>query len=87
MSRLTDGDETATDLHALAKDLLSELNDKEIGAEAYSLVKRSLERATDLHKSGKTEQARTLWQSVLDLYSTDPDAATFVEQARQGMAR
>ena len=87
LSRLTEGDPEAADLHGLAKDLLSELNDTNIGAEAYSLVKRSLERAAALHKDGKTEQARTLWQSVVDLYSSDPDAATFVEQARQGLAR
>ena len=87
LSRLTEGDPDAADLHALAKDLLSELNDKTIGAEAYSLVKRSLERAATLSKEGQTEQARALWQSVVDLYASDPDAATFVEQARQGLAR
>ena len=87
LSRITDGDPEEVDLHALAVDLLAELNDKSIGAEAYSLVKRSLERAATWHQDGKTEQARALWQSVVDLYSSDPDAATFVEQAREGLAR
>ncbi len=51
------------------------------------LVKRSLERAATLHKVGKAEQARSLWQSVVDLYDYDPDMATFVEQARQGLSQ
>ena len=87
LSRLTAGDKDAAELHALAVDLLSELNDQSIGAEAYSLVKRSLERAAALSQDGQVEQARTLWQSVVDLYASDPDAATFVEQAREGLAR
>ena len=85
LSRLTEGDKDAADLHALAQDLLSELNDKTLGEEAYSLVKRSLERAAALHQDGKTEQARALWQSIVDLYASDPDAATFVEQAQRGL--
>ncbi len=87
LSRITEGDTEEADLHTLAVDLLSELNDKSIGAEAYSLVKRSLERAAALNQDGKIEQARALWQSVVDLYASDPDAATFVAQAREGLAR
>ena len=83
LTRITEGDAAEADLHGLAADLLNELNDKTIGPEQYSLVKRTLERAAGLEKDGKTEQARTLWQSIIDLYSSDPDAATFVEQARQ----
>ncbi len=87
LSQLTEGDPDAADLHALSADLLGELNDQSIGAESYSLVKRSLERAATLSQAGQAERARTLWQSVIDLYSSDPDAATFVEQARLGLAR
>ena len=86
LSRLTAGDADAADLHALASDLLSELNDKTIGPDQYSLVKRSLERATELQQGGKSDEARLIWQSIVDLYSTDPDAANFVEQARRGLA-
>ncbi len=87
LSQLTEGDPDAADLHALSADLLGELNDQSIGPESYSLVKRSLERAATLSQAGQTARARSLWQSVIDLYSSDPDAATFVEQARQGLAR
>ncbi len=87
LSQLTEGDPEAADLHALSADLLNELNDQSIGAESYSLVKRSLERAATLSQAGQAERARTLWQSVIDLYSSDPNAATFVEQARQGLTR
>lgn len=85
VSRLTQGDTDAADLNALAKDLLSELNEKSTGEEAYRLVKRSLERADALHHDGHVEQARGLWQSIVDLYSSDPDAATFVEKAQRGL--
>ncbi len=87
LSQLTEGDPEAADLHALSADLLDELNDQSIGSESYSLVKRSLERAATLSQAGQTARARSLWQSVIDLYSSDPDAATFVEQARQGLTR
>jgi len=85
LSRLTAGDPDAEDLHALASDLLSELNDKTIGPDQYSLVKRSLERAKELKQEGQAEDARLIWQSIMDLYSTDPDAASFVEQAHRGL--
>ena len=85
LTRLTAGDPQEADLHALAADLLKELNDKTIGPDQYSLVKRSLVRAAELQQGGKPEQARALWQSIIDLYLSDPDAATFVEQARQGL--
>lgn len=87
LSQLTAGDPDAVDLHGLSQDLLDELNDQSISAESYSLVKRSLERAATLSQAGEVERARTVWQSVIDLYSSDPDAATFVEQARQGLGR
>ncbi len=87
LSRLTEDDQDAADLHTLAEDLLSELNNKSIGPEQYDLVKRALSRAEDLKQQGKTEAARTLLQTIVDLYSVDPDAATFVEQARRGLAQ
>ena len=77
----------ASSLHALATDLLGELNDQTIGPDQYRLVKRSLERATELQQNGKAEDARLIWQSVVDLYSTDPDAESFVEQARRGLTQ
>lgn len=83
--RLTEGDDDAADLHALATDLLKELNDKTIGPEQYSLVKRALSRAEELSAEGKADEARTLLQTIVDVYATDPDAATFVEQARRGL--
>ncbi len=85
LSRLTQGDDKAADLHALATDLLNELNDKTIGPDQYSLVKRSLLRAGEFQSAGKTVEARELWQSIIDLYSSDPDASTFIEQARKGL--
>ena len=85
LSHLTQGDKSAADLHGLVADLLSELNHTTIGPEQYSLVKRSLERATALSSDGKTDEARAVWQSVIELYSFDSNATTFVEQARKGL--
>lgn len=85
--QLTDGDAQAEDLHALASDLLNELNNKSISPDQYILVKRSLARADDLQKEGKKEEARALRQTVVDLYSSDPLAATFVEQAQRGLSQ
>jgi len=86
LARLTEGDPDATGLHGLATDLLSELNDKTIGPDQYSLVKRALTRAAALKVQGKAEAARTLLQTIVDMYSSDPDAKSFVEQARNGLA-
>ena len=83
--RLTEGDPDAADLHALATDLLKELNNKSIGPEQYSLVKRALSRAEELRTQGKADEARTLLQTIVDMYAADPDAATFIEQARRGL--
>ena len=83
--RLTEGDDDAADLHALATDLLKELNDKTIGPEQYNLVKRALSRVEELRADGKSDEARSLLQTIVDVYATDPEAATFVEQARRGL--
>lgn len=83
--RLTRQDPDSSDLFRLASDMLSEMNDKELGPEQYSLVKRTLERAELLVKDGKRDEAKALWQTVLELYSQDPDAEFFVEQARKGL--
>ncbi|MFO1007069.1 MAG: serine/threonine-protein kinase [Planctomycetaceae bacterium] len=83
--RLTEGDTDAADLHALANDLLQELNNKTISPERYSLVKRALTRAEELRAGGNADEARALLQTVVDIYASDPDAATFVEQARRGL--
>lgn len=83
--RLTEGDTDAADLHALANDLLQELNNKTISPERYSLVKRALTRAEELRAGGKADEARSLLQTVVDIYASDPEAATFVEQARRGL--
>lgn len=81
--RLTEGDDDAADLHALATDLLKELNDKAISPEQYSLVQRALTRADELRAEGKADEARELLQAIVEIYANDPDAATFVEQARR----
>ena len=83
--RLTEGDDDAADLHALATDLLKELNDKAISPEQYSLVQRALTRADELRAEGKADEARELLQAIVEIYANDPDAATFVEQARRGL--
>jgi predicted Ser/Thr protein kinase len=80
--RMTQKDPESEDLFRLATDLLSELNDTDIGPEQYSLVRRTLDRADVLAKAGDTKQAIELWQSVVDLYSQDPDAQPFVERAK-----
>ena len=83
--RLTEGDDDAADLHALATDLLKELNDKAISPEQYSLVQRALTRADELRAEGKADEAHSLLQAIVEIYANDPDAATFVEQARRGL--
>lgn len=80
--RMTQQDPESAELHSLATDLLKELNDVDIGPEQYSLVKRTLERADALAKDGKESEAQELWQSVVELYSQDPDAESFVARAK-----
>ena len=86
LSRLTEEDPDAAGPACTGDRSADELNDKTIGPEQYSLVKRALSRAEELRSQGKAEEARTLLQTIVDMYATDPDAATFVEQARNGLA-
>lgn len=87
LARMTKQDSESADLYQLATDLLNEINDAEIGPEQYSLVKRTLDRADRLAQEGKLAEAQALWQSVVDLYSQDPDAQMFVDRAKAGLQK
>lgn len=82
LKQMTAGDPKSADMHILVADLLSEMEAQSLGPERYSLVKRTLARATELESVGQSAQARELWQSIIDLYSGDRHARTFVEQAQ-----
>ncbi len=79
---MTKGDQESDDLRTLATDLLSEMDHQAIDPEEYRLAKRTMDRATQLDLAGKTKEAQALWQSVVDLYANDPQAAPFVNLSR-----
>ncbi|MGH7201994.1 MAG: protein kinase domain-containing protein, partial [Planctomycetaceae bacterium] len=51
-------------------------------AEAFRLVEQNLERADRLAEEGQDRQARAIWDSIVTLYASNPQAAEYVERAR-----
>lgn len=50
---------------------------------SYALLKASLARAAAYASEGRTEQARAIWRSALELYHDDPGAAELLDDARR----
>lgn len=49
-------------------------------------LQRALQRAEELQQSGKNEEARQIWSSVVVLYGDDPAAVKSVRQAQSALA-
>jgi len=49
-------------------------------------VQEALRRAEVFQQKGDITAARAIWRSVLELYDSDPDAASYAEQARQHLS-
>jgi Serine/threonine protein kinase len=57
--------------------------ERERNVRRLDYVRSALQRAETLQESGKTAAARAIWRSVQELYDSDPEAASLVQQARQ----
>lgn len=79
---LTAGSEEWKQLGEIAAKLKEELSPDQIESQ-LEYVKEALARADKLHSAGETSAARAIWRSVQELYDADPDAAAYVQQARQ----
>lgn len=79
---LTQGEAESLELHQLAADLLSEMDEQAIDPEEYQLAQRTLTRARELEKAGKTKEAIPLWKGLAELYSNDPAAGEIVREAQ-----
>ena len=51
-------------------------------SERHALLTDALQRADTLAEAGETDEARKIWQSVVELYDSDPSADEAVQQAR-----
>ncbi|MCA9000228.1 MAG: serine/threonine protein kinase [Planctomycetaceae bacterium] len=49
----------------------------------FDFLNDSLANADRLEKEGNSGEARRIWRSVLELYDAEPDAAEYVQKARQ----
>jgi serine/threonine-protein kinase len=62
--------------------LLDEIN-RERGSHERRILTDAVARAETLTASGQIDDARYIWQSIIDLYDADPHATDAVTQARQ----
>ena len=71
------------DIHASARELLNTLLDERGQQTSTNWLTTALRRADKLQDEGKNSEAIEIWQSIVNLYSSDPDAAVSVARARQ----
>jgi hypothetical protein len=62
--------------------LLDEIN-RERGSHERRILTEAVARAEGLTASGQIDDARYIWQSIIDLYDADPHATDAVTQARR----
>lgn len=69
----------------LLGDLRSQRKAADESGESYSLLKTSLERASQLQRDGDLEGARAIWRSAVELYHDDPGAVQLLQPALLGL--
>lgn len=71
----------------LVDDLLATLDAdlQQTKSASPTLLAESVQRAAELEKAGKIDEARKIWESVVTLYADDPDAAEDVSRARAAL--
>ncbi len=84
---LLEGNERFTQYHDLAEKLLDDLPVTEQTIPNYEFLDASLTRADKFLEAKEPEKARIIWQSIIDLYASDPDAAVYVNKAKEQLNR
>jgi serine/threonine protein kinase len=85
---LLEGDAGQTKLYDLCHQLLQELQpDETAAAERLMWLKSATDRATRLTADQNPEAARSIWESIVQLYGQDPAAASYVKQAQEALTR
>ena len=76
------GDPQYSQHHQQIQKQLAELKaPPEKTADRYQLLKAAMKRADQLSQEGKQDEARLIWNGVIELYDTDPGAADEVLKA------
>lgn len=84
MTTLLAGNDEHRELQQLARQLLDDIHDERSQlADAGNLLDFAMSRADQLVADGEVEQARQIWQSVVELYEHHAGAKLFVERSRK----
>lgn len=70
-----------------ARERLEELKKSARNEARWKPIKAALQRAGELQRRGKREQAEVIWQGLEDLYRSDPTAAFVLEEIRKARGR
>jgi cytochrome c-type biogenesis protein CcmH/NrfG len=71
----------------VARELLEKWRQESVaGPDDVTLVTAALERAREAQQGGRIEEARRVWQSIIELYAGDTRARDVVAEARRGLA-
>jgi serine/threonine-protein kinase len=82
------GDEEESRLYELTGQLLDELGGNSAGADNRDgMLSAALDRAANLVEAGSPAEARKIWSGLVELYSDDPTAAKFVDEAREALEK
>lgn len=81
---LLENDPSRQETAELAQQMLDRLRQEAVDQkQRLEFVHHSLQRADELASQNQLTQARRIWSAVVALYSNDPEAAAYVEQARR----
>jgi serine/threonine-protein kinase len=70
-----------------ARRALTDLEKDSTNKDRWLSVRAALDRAKELQRQGKSDEARKMWQGIEQLYANDPAAMEFVAEARQALKK
>jgi tetratricopeptide (TPR) repeat protein len=73
------------EIYSSTRELLNTLHDERGQQTSSNWLATALRRADTLQDEGKHAEAIVIWQSIINLYASDVDAAAYVTRARQNL--
>jgi serine/threonine-protein kinase len=70
-----------------ARRALAEMEKDGSNKDRWISVRAALDRAKELHRQGKIDDAKRIWQGIEQLYASDPAAKDYVAEALQNLKR
>lgn len=87
LQTLLEGNPEMSRQHELTTRMLDKLHAEQNSPEVrFQFLATALKRAADHQAADRLDDARRIWQAVIDLYASDPEAEEYVREAHQKLS-